>query len=143
MRLRIRVEGSAWILFAVLILLLPLNWVLASVTAATVHELFHLFFLKLSRVPVYSLRIGGRGALLETGTMESRQEFFCALAGPMGSLMLILLLRILPRTALCGLVQGIFNLIPLGESDGARILQSAMGLYYGKKPCKQGKEGVQ
>ena len=59
------------------------------------------------------------------------------------ALMLILLLRILPRTALLGLVQGIFNLIPLGESDGARILQSAMGLYYGKKPCKQGKEGVQ
>lgn len=143
MRLRIRVEGSAWILFAVLLLLLPLNWVLASVVAAAVHEWFHLICLKLCRVPVHVLRIGGRGALLEAGPMEGWQELFCALAGPMGSLMLVLLIHVFPRTALCGLVQGLYNLIPLGESDGSRILKWAMGLHCGKKPCKQGKEGVQ
>ena len=140
---KIRVDASAWIFFSLLILLLPMNWVCAAMLAAAVHEGFHLAALACFRIPVYSLNIGGWGAVLETGGMRPGQELLCALAGPMGSLMLVLLLRILPRTALCGLVQGIFNLIPLGESDGARILQCARELYCGKKPCKQGKEGVQ
>ena len=81
--------------------------------------------------------------MLETGSMTIREELLCALAGPAGSLSLLLVSEWIPRIALCGMVQGLFNLIPAGNLDGGRVLRCLIALLFGKKPCKQEKEGVQ
>lgn len=140
---RITVTGGAYIWLCLLILTLPVNWVIAAIVAGLCHELSHLFALYMLGIPVYAMEIGGRGAKLETGAMEEWEELICAIAGPAGSLFLLLVSLWLPRIALCGLFQGLYNLIPLGNLDGGRVIRCVIAIAGGKKPCKQGKERVQ
>ncbi len=136
MGIRLRVEGSAWILLALLILLLPLNWVLAAILAAAVHECSHLLMMHVLSVRVYEMRIGARGSVLEAESMTNFQELLCALAGPAGSFLMLALIRIHPRVALCGLVQGAYNLFPLLPLDGGRVLSSFLCIFLGdRKGC--------
>ena len=59
------------------------------------------------------------------------KQMICILAGPAGSLLLLLTAEYLPRLALCGLVQGLFNLMPLHPLDGGRALRCIMeGLFH-------------
>lgn len=118
---KIRADGSFWIWLAFVALTLPLKWVMAAVAAAAIHELGHLIVLSILSVSVPVLRLRAGGAVLDTGPMEPKEELVCALAGPAASFMLLLFLRIFPRTALCAMVQGCFNLLPLGCLDGARV----------------------
>lgn len=140
---RFRVEWSFWLLLALLLMTLPLTWVMAAMLAAAFHELCHLVMLRCWRVPVYGIHIRAGGAGIDTGPLAHREELLCALAGPMGSFLLLLLLHIAPRTAVCGLMQGLYNLIPVGDLDGGRALRSAIRLIRGKSPCKRGKMRVQ
>lgn len=118
----IRFQPSALILMAALILLLPLDWLLAALSAAAVHEVGHLAAIKFfDRQPV-SISLGFLGAKIHTGPLNNKTEFLCAAAGPSASLMLLFLCRLFPKLALCGLVQGMFNLIPLYPLDGGRML---------------------
>lgn len=118
----IRFQPSALILMAALILLLPLDWMLAALSAAAVHELGHLVAIKaFGRHPV-SISVGMLGAIIHTGPLTNKAEFLCAAAGPCASLMLLFLCRLSPKLALCGLIQGMFNLIPLYPLDGGRML---------------------
>ena len=57
---------------------------------------------------------------MEVSELDAKGECLCALAGPLGSL----ILAFLPFStlALCGLVQGLFNLLPIMPLDGGRIL---------------------
>ena len=111
--------GSA---FAVL--LLPWNMLLSFAVAAIFHEVCHLVALRLCHIRVQQIRIGLFGAVITTGPLLPGQELICAAAGPFGSLTLILLARWLPFTALFGLLQGLFNLLPLFPLDGGRIVRS-------------------
>ena len=118
----IRFQPSSFILIAALILLLPLDWLLAAVFAAAVHELGHLAAIKaFVRHPV-SVSVGMLGATIHTGPLTNKAEFLCAAAGPSASLMLLFLCRLFPKLALCGLIQGLFNLLPLYPLDGGRML---------------------
>lgn len=118
----IRFQASALILMAALILLLPLDWLLAAVFAAALHELGHLTAIKVFGGYPVSVSVGMLGATIHTGPLTNKAEFLCAAAGPCASLMLLFLCRLLPKFALCGLVQGMFNLIPLYPLDGGRML---------------------
>ena len=119
----IRIQPSAFILMAALMLLLPLDWLLAALLAAAVHELGHLAVLHAFRGQLGFISIGGTGARIHMGPLENRAEFLCAAAGPAASLFLLSLCRFFPKTALCGLAQGMFNLIPVHPMDGGRMLR--------------------
>jgi len=45
------------------------------------------------------------------------------LAGPAGSMLLLLLSRSAPKIAVCGLFHGLYNLLPVLPLDGGRLLQ--------------------
>ena len=125
--------GTAVVL-ALWILVVPIPWAFGAFLAAAVHELCHLAALKVLNVPVVELRMSQDGLYLHTAQMSGLQEGICAGAGPAGSLLLMLLTKVFPEMALCGFVQGIFNLLPLYPLDGGRILAALLsGCSLGKK----------
>lgn len=128
MRDLVRVDVSACLFGALLLLTLPLNWLLAAFLAAAVHEGCHMLAILLLGGKIYEMRIGVGGAVMETEPMPRGRELVCALAGPVGSLMLVLLFRLWPELALCALLQGAFNLLPVFPLDGGRVLRCGVGL---------------
>ena len=110
--------SGAWLL-----LILPLPWLGACVTAAAFHELCHLLAAKMVGGQVSGLTIGLSGAKIFACFPNGRGELLTALAGPAGSLLLVFFLPYLPRVALCAGVQGLYNLLPLYPLDGGRALR--------------------
>lgn len=123
MHSKLRISPAACISAALLLLLLPLNWLLAAFLAAGFHELCHYIALRLCGMKANNLHIGTNGTVMETAPLSYIQELFCALVGPLGSLSLLLLLRWLPRTAVCAVFHAAYNLLPLYPLDGGRILR--------------------
>lgn len=116
------------VLLAALLLLLPLQWVIALVLAATVHECFHALAVRLLGGRILRLTIGPGGAVMEATPMEGTKALLCSLAGPAGSLSLLLVSRWLPRAAICSLIQGCYNLLPLLPLDGGNALSCFLSL---------------
>lgn len=125
----IQIESAAYLLAALLLLTLPLNWFLAALTAAVIHELFHFLGILLAGGRIMGIQIGAGGARITVAGLTTAQELFCALSGPVGGLLLLFLCRWFPRIALCGLVQSAFNLLPVFPLDGGRAVQCAVSLF--------------
>ena len=126
--LPIYLDGRTCLLWAVLLLTLPLTWLLSAMLAALFHELCHLLALALMGIPVHGIGIGSRGSRIHTPPLDPKRELVCAAAGPLGSLFLLLFLRQIPRIAICAAFQGLYNLLPLYPLDGGRILRSGREL---------------
>ena len=122
----IELQTGAYLAVAVAVLVLPLWFFVSLVIAAAIHEICHYLVLKLAGIGVYRVIIGPFGASMETESMRSGKELLCALAGPMGSLMLVPFYRWIPGIALCGLIQGTFNLLPIHPMDGGRVLKCTL-----------------
>lgn len=118
-----RFSGAFLILGALMLLVLPLKWLMAAAFAAAVHEGFHWLAIKLSGGRVRNLHIGTTGAVMELEPLSHGKELFCALAGPIGGLLLLLFAKWLPRTAICAAIQSAYNLLPLFPLDGGRALR--------------------
>ena len=127
------VDFPACFLGALLLLTLPLNWLLAAVIAAGFHELCHVLAIRLLGGEIRDFQVGMGGAVIETVPLSGKRELICALAGPMGSLLLFSLCRWIPRIALCALVQALFNLMPVYPLDGGRVLHCGAGLVLPEK----------
>lgn len=121
----VSLSTGSCILSALLLLILPFKLVLAAFFAAAIHELCHLLVLVACRVPILQISITTGGAIIRTPPIAPHQELLCTLAGPAGSLLCLLVGRFFPLLALCGLIQGLYNLIPLYPLDGGRIIKCA------------------
>lgn len=120
--------GIRLLLLALLVLIFPLQWMIAVVLAAAFHEWCHYLAVRLFRGQVNGLRIGMTGARMDVTGLLGWQELICILAGPAGGLMLLLLARWIPRTALCAAFQSIYNLLPIWPLDGGRALRTGADL---------------
>ncbi len=118
-----RVSGGFCILLALGLLLLPLRWLLAAGAAAFFHELCHFCAIVLCSRESVPVGLYSFGARLPLPPMSRGCELMCALAGPLGGLILLLFADVIPRVALCGAFQSVFNLLPVYPMDGGRALQ--------------------
>ena len=115
---------------AVLLLVIPFDWLMAWLIAAGVHEVCHCLAVILCRKHVQGLLIGIDGARIQTEPLSYGQTVFCALAGPFGGFTLTVFTRQFPQLALCGLLQSTFNLIPVYPLDGGRALNAITHLIF-------------
>lgn len=110
------------VFLAMLLLAVPMQWCFAVLSAIILHELGHLAVIWIAAAPVGGTRLQLRGAAITLPPMSRGAELLCACAGPAVSLSLLLLARWLPRLAVCGALQGLYNLLPVYPLDGGRIL---------------------
>lgn len=134
-----KIDLSSWVcLFgAFLLLSVPLRWILAWLTAAIVHEGFHILAVRAFQGKIFRIRVGITGAVIEVCPMAPGKELVCALAGPVGGLLLLPLARILPTIALCGLFQSLWNLLPIYPMDGGRALRCLLCMGLGDRRSEQ------
>ena len=125
---RIEIQTGAIFAGAVALLILPLSFLVSFLIAAFVHELCHYLLLRLTGLRIYRITIGFLGASMETDVMDAGREVLCALAGPVGSFLLVACNRFMPVIALCALVQGCFNLLPIYPLDGGRAIKGILEL---------------
>jgi Zn-dependent protease len=107
--------------------------------AASVHELCHIAALYLCNTSIHCIRIDLGGATIVTAPLPPLQELLCAAAGPLGSFLCLLTVRKFPLFAFCGLIQGMYNLLPLYPMDGGRVLRCLAELCFpnhGDRLCR-------
>lgn len=93
----------------------------AAACAVLVHEGAHLLLLRAYRQPVRAVDCRLSGIRIQSG--GTRGGFWCALAGPLGNLLLgAALLRVWTLGAAVSLVLGAVHLLPLPGSDGEAFL---------------------
>ena len=114
----IHVEPYAFLGAAAALLLLPLEWVGAMAISAAFHELCHYIALRACGNNAQKITVGTSGVVMTAADMSRGEELLCAAAGPVGSLSLLLLAQWMPKLAVCGMVHGLFNLIPVYPLDG-------------------------
>lgn len=116
------IDPSFFLFIALLLLTLPPDWVAAAFYASLIHELCHLTAVVLLRGKVRNIHIGIWGARMDALLPDRKAECLALLAGSAGSLVLMFLCRLFPRMALCGSIQGLYNLLPIRPLDGGRAL---------------------
>lgn len=133
----LQTNGAAFVFLAFMLLVLPLQWIGAALLAALIHELAHAGAVYLCGGRVCKLHIGLSGAAMESLPLTHPQALFCTLAGPAAGLMLLLLAKWLPRTAVCGAFQSIYNLLPVYPLDGGRAVLYICQMLFSEETAKR------
>ena len=120
---RFEITTGFCVYLALLILLFPLPWVASWLVATILHELCHYCAISALKIKVNAVIFLSNGIQLKTAPMGNREEVLCALAGPLGGLLLLLFAKWLPYIAICALVQSAYNLLPIYPLDGGRALR--------------------
>ena len=125
------VQPIFFIFIALSFFCLPAQWVFGWLIAAGIHELFHLLMMWILKIQIRSIRLSVSGAVIATGAVTSFQEFLCALAGPMGGLLGLLLTKVMPHVAVCAAIQSLYNLLPVYPLDGGRAIKCMVTHFLG------------
>lgn len=128
MRNVIQIDPWTYFWAALLVLTLPLNWLIAALSAAIFHELCHFAAIYVLGGKVRGIRVCAGGAVMVSDIPGEREELISAIAGPAGSFLLLGLCHIFPKLAICACIQGVFNLIPIYPMDGGRIFSCILHL---------------
>ena len=104
---------------------MQLQTALLSALAATLfHEMAHASVALALGVKVHQVGINWRGPYIRRACGTAKQNLAITLAGPGINLWLALLFHsISPDFALCNLVIGVTNLLPIPASDGSRAIK--------------------
>lgn len=95
--------------------------------AMALHELGHLAVMLLCGADIRRVTLRFADLRIEAGRLSYRQEFFCALAGPLVNLCCALSCRAPAAPfAAASLVLGLYNLLPVWPLDGGRMLRCAL-----------------
>lgn len=130
-RSNIYIKAETYIWLSVALMIVPLPWVSAWVIAAVVHECAHLLMLYLLDVKVKQILVGAGGAIIRIDHIVWWKEALCAVAGPAGGAFLCVTAGLFPRLAVCGMIQTVFNILPLYPLDGGRILYCIANRVFG------------
>ena len=127
-RSRMRVRISPWfpVLLCAFYRLDPVGCFWPFLGAAAIHEAGHCLAVLLCGGSIHSLALTARCAVLQTSPLSYRQEALCALAGPCAGFLLLFWVRLVPWLAFWGLMQGLYNLLPVYPMDGGRALRCAL-----------------
>ncbi len=128
-----KVGWALWLLWAAMLLTLPLCWLAAVFTSIAVHEACHYLAIRLCDGRVTRMGIGIRGITMDCGYLSPWQELFCALAGPAGGIVLMVFCREMPRLCLCAFFHSACNLLPVYPLDGGRAVGSLVALLFADK----------
>ncbi len=95
-----------------------------GLAATLLHEVAHLAVAWALKVKVHQVGLNYRGPYIRREAGTAKQNLAITLAGPLSNLWLALLFyRLSPNFALCNLVIGVTNLLPIPASDGSRALR--------------------
>lgn len=122
--------AAGLLIFALWILILPLRWLMGAVIAAIFHELCHIGAVHICGGRISGFGADHRGALLESEEMTPPRQLICTLAGPVGGLMLLLLVKWAPVLAICALFHSAYNLLPIYPLDGGRAVRTALRILF-------------
>jgi len=122
----VSVKSDTYLYLAILLFLIPLQWLSAWLVAVIVHELSHTLAVKLCGGQVTQIEISIGGANMRCSPMSDAKRVFAILSGPIGGLVLLVLYRPFPHVAICAWLLTAYNLLPLLPLDGGRILQILM-----------------
>lgn len=103
--------------------------VLPFLLSVLLHEAGHYLCLLVLKQPPRRVVFSLSGARMETPPLSYRQEFLTALSGPAVSLLLALTLPRFPMLGGYSLCLCLFNLLPLGDLDGGRMLRCLLLLH--------------
>lgn len=131
------------LLMVLLLLVVPLPWAAAMIGAAAFHELCHILAIMWCGGHIYVVKLELCGAQIIMSSLNCLKEAFAAAAGPLGSFLLLMLNPYFPEMAVCGLVQGAFNLLPMYPMDGGRILSSFLTFLIGRERGTLGTAAIQ
>ena len=127
MRDFVRVDVSACLMGAFLLLTLPLNWLLSALAAAAFHELCHGAAILLLGGRIWGVRIGAGGAVMETEPLSSGA--YVSGVPTSGGL----------RTGAGGFQSAAG--VPTGRRAGAALRSDAVLPKMGKSHCNLGRMG--
>lgn len=106
------------------------------------HEAGHILAAAILKVPVREFGLQFRGTYIRRApATRRRDEILIAASGPLVNLLiavpLIFVPQLGPQLAMCNLMLGAVNLLPLPSSDGQRILRNLFARMEPKATCRE------
>ncbi len=120
---RTTISSGAYFILALMLLLAPLRWVIATLLAAVIHELGHYGAVLLCKGQVRNVKMGIFHSEMEITALTDWQELFCIIAGPLFGGLLLFLSPWMPLVAVCAWIQTLYNILPIYPLDGGRLLR--------------------
>ena len=127
-KVTVRITPFAYIVLALSVIILPIDWIFAWVLAILIHEMSHIIAVICCGGRVRNICISHQGAQIKTDNLTPAQQIISILVGPMAGALLVFLVRWTPKLALCGVIQSAFNMLPLSMLDGGQVIHAFLRL---------------